>query len=115
MKGRNETMIKKYIPLADNGQRENFIKVDTYYNLGGMNYWTGKNERRGYYLMVTPVEKRGIMESVTIFTGIKECIKEVKRQSAKAEAEADEISKYYEDKLIQYVLEKNGLQLKTEC
>lgn len=108
-------MTTKYIPLADNGQRENFIKVKTSYNLGGMNYWTGKPEKRGYYLVVMPVEKRGIMEGMTMFSGIKECIKEVKRQSAKAEAEADELVKYYEDKLIQYVLEKNGLQLKTEC
>lgn len=108
-------MIKKYIPLADNGQRENFIKVETSYNLGRMNYWTGENEERGYYLMAIPVEKSGIMEGMMMFSGIKVCIKEVKRQSPKAEAEADELAKYYEGRLIQEVLKKNGLQLKTEC
>lgn len=72
--------------------KENFLKVEVRYNLGGHSYVTYRNERRGYYLHVTPVtrEDKGsyVMESFTAFRGFKMLLKEVKRQSKKAEAEA---------------------------
>lgn len=105
--------MKKYMALKDNGQKENFLRIETYYSLGGMNYWTSKNENRGYYIAVIPVEKRGCTESFTGFSGIKQCIKVVSRKSEKAEREADELGSMYESGLIDYVLSKNNLELEV--
>ena len=44
---------KRYIHIEDN----KYLKVQVYYDLGGMNYFTGKQESRGYYIMVKPIEK----------------------------------------------------------
>ena len=74
----------------------NFLKCELYYSLGGMNYFTYKEERRGYYVSVSPVEKRGCMESYTAFTGVKTLVKPCNRKSGKAEAEA--LTKYEETK-----------------
>ena len=92
-----------------------FVKVETYYNLGGMNYFTYKVELRGYYLSVTPVERinRGsyIMESYTAFSGYKMLLKEVKRKSKKAEMEAEQIAADEMQRIIDQVLMEQGLEL----
>ena len=49
-----ETIFKRYIPVEEN-PIANFIRVELYYDKGGMNYFTGKTERRGYYLSAVPV------------------------------------------------------------
>lgn len=83
----------EYIPT----NRENhFIKCELYYSLGGMNYFTSKNEPRGYYVSVSPVERvnRGnyVSECYTAFSGVKQCVVTVARKSKKAEQEA--LSRY---------------------
>lgn len=83
----------EYIPT----NRENhFIKCELYYSLGGMNYFTYKNEPRGYYVSIVPVERtsRGgvTCESYTVFSGVKQCVVTVARKSKKAEQEA--LSRY---------------------
>jgi hypothetical protein len=64
------------------------LKVHLFYNKGGMNYFHGKEERRGYYLSVTPVEieqRNGYQtEHFLMFSGAKRLVLEVKRQSDKA-------------------------------
>lgn len=77
--------MKKYLKLKPNDQRNTDLKLDLSYSLGGLNVFTYKQERRGYYLIVTPVERSGIMEGFTAFSGSKVLLKEVNRQSAKAE------------------------------
>lgn len=92
-----------------------FVKVETYYSLGGMNYFTYKVEPRGYYLSVTPVERvnRGsyITESYAALSGYKMLLKEVKRKSKKAEAEAEQIAADGMDRIINQVLIEQGLEL----
>ena len=71
------------------------LKIQVYYDKGGMNYFTSRPEQRGYYASVTPVqvERRpgGIMvESYAAFSGVKMLVLPVQRQSPKAEAEAKE-------------------------
>lgn len=83
--------MKKYLKLKPNDQRNTDLKLDLSYSLGGLNVFTYKQERRGYYLIVTPVERSGIMEGFTAFSGSKVLLKEVNRQSAKAEQEALEL------------------------
>lgn len=71
------------------------LKIQVYYDKGGMNYFTSRPEQRGYYASVTPVqvERRpgGIMvESYAAFSGVKMLVLPVQRQSPKAEAQARE-------------------------
>ena len=111
--------MKKYLKVNPNGNKITHIKVETAYSLGGMNLFTYRNEPRGYYLHVSPVERRltdyGVtMESFIAFSGIKKLLKEVSRKSAKEEREAEEIAVHDESELIQYICEKSGVTLSDE-
>lgn len=59
------------------------IEASVYYSLGGMNYFTYKQEQRGYYISIVPVTRERGMISFTAFTGRKGCCLPAKRQSAK--------------------------------
>ena len=96
------------------------FKIDLYYDLGGMNYFTNRNEARGYYLSITPVEinksnYKGNEISCVKFTGgsgIKDLLLEVKRKSKKAETLA--ISKATDkriNELITYVIDKENIAI----
>ena len=118
--------MKKYLKVKPNDGRTTHLKVEVYYSLGGMNPWTYKQEPRGYYLSVCPVERDVrpdgfTMESFTAFAGTKLLLKEVTRKSAKAEQESLRIAAgqeremiNYERKLIDYILTKHGLELESE-
>jgi len=86
------------------------LKIQVYYNLGGINYFTYKNEARGYYLSVSPVEvsqSNGCtIESYTAFSGTKILLLETKRKSDKAYAQAVELSKNELPRLKEYVLKQ---------
>lgn len=43
------------IPVVADAEGNNFVEVRAYYSLGGMNYFTGVNEPRGYYLSFQPL------------------------------------------------------------
>lgn len=108
--------MKKYIEVKENPAKVTHLKIELYYDLGGINYFTGREENRGYYLSVSPVEigmrDGGITsERYTAFTGIKQNIKQVTRKSAKAEAEAEKLAADAMDNLIDYVCRKNGLEI----
>ena len=96
------------------------FKIDLYCDLGGMNYFSGKCERRGYYLSITPVEidKRNYKGNeiscvkFTVGSGIKDLLLEVKRKSKKAETLA--ISKATDkriNELITYVINKENIAI----
>lgn len=107
--------MKKYIEVKKNPAKVTHLRIELYYSLGGMNYFTGSVENRGYYLSVTPVERRAsargyTSECCTAFTGIKQNIKEVTRKSKKAESEAEKLASDTIDNLIDYVLRNNGLE-----
>ena len=101
------TVSKKYI------EREGKeLKIHLYYNIGGANYASYRNEARGYYLSVTPVERKfhenGIVsETIGAFTGTKVLLKEVARKSKKSESESELIAKEKEEMLIEHVLQDN--------
>lgn len=59
------------------------IKCAVYYSKGGVNYFTYRNEQRGYYMSVTPVKRENGWEQYVAFTGSKTCIHPVERQSKK--------------------------------
>ena len=82
------------------GGANRFLRCELYYSLGGYNFFTYKNEPRGYYVSVTPVEREQrngyTMESVALFSGVKVLVCEVNRKSKKAEEEA--LARYDETK-----------------
>ena len=88
-----------------------FIKVRTYYRKDAMNYFTYKNEARGYYLSVTPVERGHGWETFTAFSGFKVLLKEVTRASKKAEAEAEAIAERDWRKYAEIAANDAGLQI----
>ena len=88
-----------------------YIKLYTYYKKDTMNYFTCKNEARGYYLSVTPVERARGFESFEAFTGFKILLKEVTRASKKAEAEAEAIAERDWRKYAEIAANRAGLQI----
>lgn len=81
---------KIYVPTEKSGATD--IKYEFYYNIGGMNYFTGSGERRGWYFSALPVTRSGNFEQFGAFTGGKVFVSpdEVTRNSKKAEREARE-------------------------
>lgn len=77
--------LEVYYKVKDMDQE---VKVSVGYELGGWGMLSGEYSRRGYYVYVQPVTRSGGMESFTLFDGFKLLLKEVKRQSKKAEGEA---------------------------
>ena len=103
--------MKKYIYIKNPNRNANKIKIELYYHLGGMNYFTGKAENRGYYLSVTPVLLEGNFVTTTAFTGIKQCIKQVARKSEKAyQAALQQIDDFLPE-LLKYVCTKNNIEV----
>lgn len=105
----------EYLPTT---KESTFIKAKLFYDKGGMNYFSGKEERRGYYLSVSPVERSGNIETYTMFTGTKVFISSAKRFSKKvAENHMLDFSlrgwRTDYDWLLDRVLEDNKLTLET--
>lgn len=110
--------MKMYIPVE--GKKDvNFIKVHTFYDLGGVSCFTGKQQKRGYYVSCTPVfrEMRGngiAMESTILGSGYKQLCKEVSRQTKKAAAEAEVIAEALYEAIVQRICLEEGLTIKEE-
>lgn len=104
--------MKKYLEVKPNSGKITHIKLEIYYHLGGMNMFTHRNEERGYYISATPVERTGIYEMVTAFSGIKQCILPCSRKSAKREAEAEKTADFKD--ILLSVLNRNNLELIEE-
>ena len=103
----NNNILTNYIAIKENNHdKSNYIKSYVYYDLGGMNYFTGREKKRGYYITVLPVEKGGHMEGFTAFTGFSELLTECARKNKKAEAIALEKAPAYEKMLINAICNK---------
>jgi hypothetical protein len=102
------TISKSYEPI-EGTQYE--LKVQVYYDKGGMNYFSGRPEARGYYASVSPVQverrENGIMvESYAAFSGVKQLLVETQRSSPKAEREAMQKAEEVIPQLKAHVIEK---------
>jgi len=92
------------------------LEVTVTYNIGGMNYFQGVSEKRGYYLSVTPVEitksadGRTQSRRYTAFSGTKILLNEVKRQSNKEFERAKVLAEQEKEKLIKHVMQKNNIK-----
>ena len=109
------SLYKSYLELEPEpipNLKATHLKVELYYSLGGLNVFTYKDEPRGYYLSVSPVARKGNWETFAAFTGLKQCILPVKRQTPKKAQEALSKMNDYLQPLIDKVLRDTGLQLK---
>lgn len=94
------------------------LEVRVYYDKGGMSMFTYKNEPRGYWLGVTPMEiSQGEGYTGRAFmmfgNGRKKFLLEVKRQSPKAEAEALRLAAECEKELLDAVCQLDKLTLEA--
>lgn len=103
--------MKKYIPVKANNNGTTDLRVELTYDLGGYSMVDYTKKARGYYLVVTPVTRQSGFESFTAFTGLRTCIKEVKRKSKGAELAAIKDAELIEKALIGRVLASNHLEL----
>lgn len=95
-------LTRYYKIIKSNGSdtKSTHLKAQIYYALGGHNEFTSKIERRGYYISVSPVQKNGCSESYVAFTGLKQCVIPVKRQSKKKMEEAIEYFNQHEKEFM---------------
>lgn len=111
----SNTIHKAYKALKPD-KRATHLKVEIYYSKGGINPFTSRNEKRGYYAQVSPVtlEERGglTLETYTAFSGHKCLVKEASRKlGKKAEEAVVGGSMPVMGFLTEAVLAKNGLEL----
>ena len=104
--------MKKYIELKEKTRNATHLKIEVYYNKGGYNAFTGKDEKRGYYVSVSPVEKCGNLESFIAFSGIKQLLIDVTRKSEKAYNLALSNIDRILPGLIEYVCKTNNIEVK---
>lgn len=76
----SRTILLKQLPTIDPNR---IVEVEVYYDEGGLSYFTGGVNKRGYYLAVQPVKLDGGFRSITAFSGTKALIEETSRFSAR--------------------------------
>ena len=105
---------KEYILLNENENK--FLKVDLFYDLGGINYFTGSVNRRGIYIGFRVVEKGDNWEKFTLFgsdnTDFKVCLKELNRLNNKLLLKYYDLLKTNKDLLFNLWKENKILQIK---
>lgn len=96
----------KFIKLKENQHEWNVLHIRTYYDLGHA-------KERGYYLVVQPEKHDGVFISIEAFSGCYLLLKSVCRKSKSAEQDAERLAEEKEKILIDYVLNKHGLEMEV--
>ena len=104
-----------YGGLIDHNGTMNTLRVEVYYDKGGVNWATYREEERVYYFSMTPVriEDHGgyKSEEFAAFSGRKKLILPVNRQSQKRFEQAKAMTDDLMDEYCPAFLERNGLEL----
>lgn len=107
-------ILLKQLPTTDPNR---ILEVEVYYDEGGMSYFTGSVNKRGYYLAVQPVKLDAGFRSITAFSGTKALVEETKRFSARKLQEvalqAMQLPIYRT--LLNHVLAKGNIQLQNDA
>jgi len=103
--------MKTYLNTTEENKK---VKITLTYDKGGINMFTQKEKKRGYYLAAQPIEikqyENGInIESFIAFSGVRKCILEVKRKSDKGYNEALKMYENNINELLEYVATKNDI------
>ena len=96
-----------------NNKNFNRINVKITYSKGGLNLWTGKQEKRGYWLYIIPCIVEKNLTITKAFSGNKVLLEQAKRFSRK---KLDKIISSFDIQkhidLLNYILERNGISKK---
>lgn len=112
--------MKRYIPIKTENNSENYLRIMMDYSLGGYNWYNGDEEKRGYYLYCSPVEKKTsyysngepfVTYTETVGKGGKFLLKEVSRQSKKANEEALILANKRTEELVNLICKRYGFEL----
>lgn len=105
-------ILLKQLPTTD---PDRILEVEVYYDEGGMSYFTGGVNKRGYYLAVQPVKLDGGFRSITAFSGTKALVEETKRFSARKlqEVALQAMQSPIYRTLLDHVLAKGNIQLQN--
>ena len=95
-------------PASDGRDGNEYLVSTLRYEMGGMNYFSGKQGARGYYVGVSPITIGGGFRSFMLFSGIKGLVLEAKAFSDKKLA-ALTVSPEYVAKLKRHVLNEMRL------
>lgn len=97
------------------GPKVNTIECEVYYSKGGMNYFTGRNEPRGYYFSIQPllIEDNGswTARSFSAFSGAKDIVLPCQRQSKKRYEEAKAMMDDLIERYLATFCENNGITI----
>lgn len=89
--------------------KTNRIRLSVDYRLGGMNWFTYKDEPRGYYLCATPEYAHEHMVNCVLGAGAKHLLLEVPRQSKKRAMEACAKAEQLAPQLVEWCCKEYGL------
>ena len=106
-----EMTVQKYEVF--NNKNFNRINVEIKYSKGGLNLWTGEQERRGYWLHIIPCIVEKNWTTTKAFSGNKVLLEPAKRFSEKKLdkiIESFDMQKHID--LLNYILERNGIDKK---
>ncbi len=101
--------MKKYEQIEGTNKH---LKIEVYYNKGGINYFTYKTDPRGYWLSMTIVERDTresgvVIESFSLFgSGFRHFLLEVKKQSEKSYEKAVSLAEEMIDEMRVQVINK---------
>ena len=101
--------MKKYEQIEGTNKH---LKIEVYYNKGGINYFTYKTDPRGYWLSMTVVERDTresgvVIESFSLFgSGFRHFLLEVKKQGAKSYDKAVALANDMMDEMRGQVINK---------
>lgn len=93
------------------GKGVNRLDASITYALGGVNYFTYKNEPRGYYFSLQPWESDGVWRKFVAFSGVKKCVLPCNRQSKKRFEEAKAMLGSLIDEHMEEFCAENALTL----
>lgn len=104
-----------YVKLKNKIDRFDTVEITIDYNLGGLNYFNYKEEKRGYYIHFTPClvthDKYGTMKETEIFhkRSFKCCIMPVERKSKKKLQMLQDILNLHLEELVEsYEISNNS-------
>jgi hypothetical protein len=99
-------------PEDPNKPGKTTLDVEVYYDLGGMNYFTGRTDRRGYFLSVSPITRFlvGGGKSYLGFSGTHSLLLPANRFSQKVLEQVAATARQHEDypKLVAHVCGKGN-------
>jgi hypothetical protein len=101
------------LPVKSGGDKTTHLRISVNYRIGGTNFFTYENQKRGLYIDVSPIGKSPNCVSYVGFSGTCMHVKEMKRFNQKT------LNEYVPNpesimRLVQDVIGRNNIVLEKE-